>query len=204
MEEYYFKEIRRKLWMKSYRQDVYYASMDTNNYVESWHNQLKSNHLRHHFRARADRIFYVLTEVVLEAFKKEEFGALIRVGRRTKGEVLDILRQRDVQAMTEETIQRHVLFIDGRYIVESIAFPGLYYGLSLTDGLINGCSCEYFLRHKRLCKHILMAIRKFPNNLRLPFNNNFYISRTANTTALDFKEENIKRDENPEEEREQI
>ncbi|KAG9062357.1 hypothetical protein KI688_005272 [Linnemannia hyalina] len=205
MEENYLKERRRQLWMKSYRQDVYYASMDTSNYVESWHNQLKSNHLKHHYRARADRILYILTEVVLEAFKKDEFGAIIRVGRRTKGEVLDILRQRDVQAMTEETIQKNVLIIDARYIVESITFPVTYYNLSLTDGLANSCSCEYFLRHRRLCKHILMAFRKFLGNLRLPFNNDFYVSRTLTdfTTASDFKQEDIKRDETPEDEREQ-
>jgi len=204
MEENYLKERRRQLWMKSYRQDVYYASMDTSNYVESWH-QLKSNHLKRHYRARADRILYILTEVVLEAFKKDEFGAIIRVGRRTKGEVLDILRQRDVQAMTEETIQKNVLIIDARYIFESITFPVTYYNLSLTDGLANSCSCEYFLRRRRLCKHILMAFRKFLGNLRLPFNNDFYVSRTLTdfTTASDFKQEDIKRDETPEDEREQ-
>ncbi|KAF9128242.1 hypothetical protein BG015_004373, partial [Linnemannia schmuckeri] len=32
MEENCFKEICRRLWMKSYRQDIYYASMSTNNY----------------------------------------------------------------------------------------------------------------------------------------------------------------------------
>ncbi|KAG0352580.1 hypothetical protein BGX24_007518, partial [Mortierella sp. AD032] len=191
MEENYLKERRRQLWMKSYRQDVYYASMDTSNYVESWHNQLKSNHLKHHYRVRADRILYILTEVVLEAFKKDEFGAIIRVGH--------------VQAMTEETIQKNVLIIDARYIVESTTFPVTYYNLSLTGGLANSCSCEYFLRHRRLCKHILMAFRKFLGNLRLPFNNDSYISRTLTdfTTASDFKQEDIKRDETPEGEREQ-
>ncbi|KAG0367498.1 hypothetical protein BGX24_003200, partial [Mortierella sp. AD032] len=208
MEENYFKECRRQFWMKSYRQDVYFASLNTNNYVEYWHNLLKSNHLRHHYQARADRILYILADVVLEALKKDEFGEVIRVGPRTKGEVLDILRQRDVQAMTEETIQKQVLFSDGRYCVESITFPGIYYELSLTDSLINSCTCEYFLRHRRLCKHILMAIRKFPDNLRLPPNNNFYVSRTLTvpTTALDSKQEDNKRkrDEMSEDEKEQI
>ncbi|KAG0007703.1 hypothetical protein BGZ81_004651, partial [Podila clonocystis] len=117
MEEHYLKENRHRLWMKSYHQDIYYVSMDTNNYVESWHNQLKSNHLKHHYQARPDHILYILTEVVLETFKKEEFGALICVGRKTKGKILDILHQRDVQAMTEETIQRHCLVVGGCYIV---------------------------------------------------------------------------------------
>ncbi|KAI7824098.1 hypothetical protein BC939DRAFT_476895 [Gamsiella multidivaricata] len=42
----YFGEDRRRLWMKPYRQDIYYASMDTNNFVEPWYSQLKSNVLK--------------------------------------------------------------------------------------------------------------------------------------------------------------
>ncbi|KAG0257546.1 hypothetical protein BGZ95_005212, partial [Linnemannia exigua] len=202
LEENYFKERRRQLWMKSYRLDVYFASMDTNNYVESWHNQLKSNQLKNHYRARADRILYILAEVILEAFEKDEFVAIIRICRGTKGEVLDILHQQDVQAMTEETIQKYFLFIDGCYLVESITFPGIYYDLSLTDGLINSCICEYFLRYHRLYKHIPMAICKFPDNLRLPLNNNFYVSRTlaVSSTALDIEQQDNKQDETPEDE----
>jgi len=204
MEEHYFKENHHRLWMKSYCQDIYYTSMDTNNYVESWHNQLKSNHLKHHYRARPDRILYILMEIVLETFKKDEFGALICVGRKMKGKILDILCQQDVQAMTEETIQKHCLFIEGRYIVESVTFPGRYYGVTQTNGLMNSCTCEYFLRHQRLCKHILMAIRKFPSILRLPFKNDFYISRTliASSAALDLKQD-IMQHETSEEEQEQ-
>ncbi|KAF9944185.1 hypothetical protein BGZ70_004935, partial [Mortierella alpina] len=119
MESNYFTEDRRVLWMKSYRQDVYYGAMDTNNYVESWHNQLKTNHLKNHYRARPDRILYILTTSVLEAFKKEEFGAIFQVGRKTKGQILDILRRKDVEAMSDELIENHVRFIEGRCTVLS-------------------------------------------------------------------------------------
>jgi len=182
MEDNYFAEERRLLWMKSYRQDVYYGAMDTNNYVESWHNQLKANHLKNHYRARPDRILYILTVSVLEIFKKEEFGVIIQVGRKTKGQVLDILRRRDVEAMSDEIIEKHVIFIEGRCTVESLTYPGLYYALSLAVNLIQGCSCEYFARYRRLCKHTLMAVRKFPI-LRLPFNNNFCTPSVLGTVA---------------------
>jgi hypothetical protein len=158
----YFKENRRVLWMKSYRQDIYYGSMDTNNYVESWHNQLNTNYLKNHHRARKDRILYVLRHVILEVAQKEEFGALIRVGRKSKGQVLDILRQRDVKALSVETLEKHVLLLDNKYLVESMSDPRHYHILTVTDGCIKSCDCEYFLRHHRLCKHILMAFRRFP------------------------------------------
>ncbi|KAG0062555.1 hypothetical protein BGZ89_010564 [Linnemannia elongata] len=182
MDDYYFPEERRLLWMNSYRQDVYYGAMDTNNYVESWHNQLKTKHFKNHYRARPDRILYFLTVSVLEVFKKEEFGAIIQVGRKTKGQVLDILRRRDVEALSDEIIMKHALFIEGQCTVESLTYPGLYYELSLAVNLIQSCSCEYFTRYRRLCKHMLIAVRKFPI-LRLPFNNSFCAPSVLGTVA---------------------
>ncbi|KAF9080038.1 hypothetical protein BGX29_005672, partial [Mortierella sp. GBA35] len=155
----YFAEERRLLWMKN------------------------------HYRARPDRIFYIFTVSVLEIFKREEFGTLIQVGRKSKGQVLDILRRRDVEAMSDETIEKHVLFIAGRCTIESVTYSGLYYELSLAVNLIQGCSCEYFTRHHRLCKHMLMAVRKF-SILRLPHGNNFRapnVLGAAATATLKYK-----------------
>ncbi|KAF9119713.1 hypothetical protein BG015_006257, partial [Linnemannia schmuckeri] len=198
MENNYFTEDRRLLRMKSYRQDVYYGAMDTNNYVESWHNQLKTNHLKNHYRARPDRILYILTSSVLEAFKKEEFGAIIQVGRKTKGQILDILRRRDVEAMSDETIEKHVRFIEGRCTVLSPTNSQQFHEISLAVNLIQNCDCEYFLRYRRLCKHMLMAIRKFPI-LRLPFNNHFcapsILGAAATATLMRTVTEEIKEDE---------
>ncbi|KAF9339109.1 hypothetical protein BGX26_009479, partial [Mortierella sp. AD094] len=82
---YFQNEARLKMWMKAYRNDIYYAAMDTNNFVESWHNHLKHGFLRRHHK----------------------------VGRKTKGQIMDILRQRDVQAMPIEDIQERVRRFDG-------------------------------------------------------------------------------------------
>ncbi|KAF8927521.1 hypothetical protein BGZ47_002106 [Haplosporangium gracile] len=182
MENNYFTKDRRLLWMKSYRQDVYYGAMDTNNYVESWHNQLKANHLKNHYRARPDRILYILTTSVLEVFKKKEFGAITQVGRKTKGQILDVLRRKDVEAMSDETIEKHVRFIDGRCTVLSVTNFTLFHEVLLAVNLIQGCTCEYFLRFHRLCKHMLMAVRKF-SILRLPFNNHFCAPSILGTAA---------------------
>ncbi|KAF9345666.1 hypothetical protein BGX34_004555 [Mortierella sp. NVP85] len=75
-------EDRMGAWMKAYRQDEFYAGMDTNNYVESWHNHLKMHFLKRQFRVRADRMVYLLSNKVVDYFKNEEFQAYVRVGRK--------------------------------------------------------------------------------------------------------------------------
>ncbi|KAF9176591.1 hypothetical protein BGZ50_000271 [Haplosporangium sp. Z 11] len=105
---YFQSEERLRLWMKAYRADTYYASMDTNNFVESWHNHFKHGFLRRHHKVRADRVVYLLSHTVVEYFRKEEFRNYIQVGRKTKGQVMDILRQRKVQAMAMEDIKNRV------------------------------------------------------------------------------------------------
>ncbi|KAF9962114.1 hypothetical protein BGZ65_009709 [Modicella reniformis] len=109
IETNYFKsEEHMRTWMKAYRQDEYYAKMDTNNFVESWHNHLKSHILKRQFVTRADRTVYLLSDVVVNYFKQEEFQAYVRVGRKTRGEIQDILRQREVRAFSNDTIQTHL------------------------------------------------------------------------------------------------
>jgi len=108
---------------------------------------------------------------------KEEIGALISIGRRTKGEVLNISHRREVTVIAD------------RYSVESMTFSGLFYEwsvaeLSDAESRISSCICEYFVRQHRLCKHMLMAVRKFPKTLVLPFNNNFHARSVLAVAAI--------------------
>ncbi|KAI8079935.1 uncharacterized protein BX664DRAFT_252087, partial [Halteromyces radiatus] len=48
---------RAEKWIKAYRQD---ATFHTNNYMESYHNQLKSYHFGRTRNKRVDRIIYLL------------------------------------------------------------------------------------------------------------------------------------------------
>ncbi|KAF9197623.1 hypothetical protein BGZ49_001855 [Haplosporangium sp. Z 27] len=89
---YFNSEARMRSWMKAYRQGGFYAEMDTNNFVESWHNLLKNHFLKGHFRSRVDRVVYLLDTKVLRYYKLDEFQTNVRVGRKSKGEIMDILR----------------------------------------------------------------------------------------------------------------
>ncbi|KAI8599565.1 hypothetical protein EDD21DRAFT_307830, partial [Dissophora ornata] len=55
--------------MLCYRQDVYYASIDTNNYIESWHNTLKLHFFKDKHQRRADTVIYVLAMMAVPHFQ---------------------------------------------------------------------------------------------------------------------------------------
>ncbi|KAG0246455.1 hypothetical protein BG011_002432, partial [Mortierella polycephala] len=162
-------EEHRRMWMKAYRIDPYYASMDTNNFVKSWHNHLKHGLLRRHHKVRADRVVYLLSHTVVEYFRKEEFRNYIQAGHKTKGQVMDILRQREVQAMAMEDIKNRVRKVDGELCILSFTNPDLFYKVFVNaQDTVTGCDCPYFLRLQRICKHILLAYRVYEAELLLP------------------------------------
>ncbi|KAG0003643.1 hypothetical protein BGZ80_005761, partial [Entomortierella chlamydospora] len=84
MEANYFnRELRTESWMTTHRQELY-DEMDTNNFMESWHNLLKNHFLK------GRQISF------LRYFKLDEFQENVRVGRKSKGEIMDTLCQRKV------------------------------------------------------------------------------------------------------------
>ncbi|KAI8090637.1 hypothetical protein BDF21DRAFT_325502, partial [Thamnidium elegans] len=52
-----------KHWAKAF-QPRYYTNMETNNYVENSHNQLKTTYLKRNRNRRLDRLIYVLSQDV--------------------------------------------------------------------------------------------------------------------------------------------
>jgi hypothetical protein len=52
---------KRSLWVRAWRLD---ATFDTNNYIGSYHNQLKTFYFERTRNTRVDRIVYILSQVV--------------------------------------------------------------------------------------------------------------------------------------------
>lgn len=64
-------EAKYNLWSRAYH-PLEFSHLLTNNYIESWHNQLKSVFLRRSRNKRLDRLIFVLTNEV-EYYYQEEF-----------------------------------------------------------------------------------------------------------------------------------
>ncbi|ORE18675.1 hypothetical protein BCV71DRAFT_162788, partial [Rhizopus microsporus] len=65
---------------RAYQPDRY-TNMETNNYVESWHNQLKTSYLQRRRNRRVDRLVYILVNDVEEDFISNINRIRMNVGR---------------------------------------------------------------------------------------------------------------------------
>ncbi|KAK3804535.1 MAG: hypothetical protein JOS17DRAFT_665549, partial [Linnemannia elongata] len=68
-------------WMLCYRQDISYASIDTNNYIESWHNTLKRHFFGDKQQRRPDTVIYVLAILAVPHFQQKCIRSIVNVGR---------------------------------------------------------------------------------------------------------------------------
>lgn len=67
-------------WACCYQTAVY-TNMETNNYVESWHNRLKTTYLKRKPNRRVDRLIYVLVKDIKEDFRQNVHRLILNVGR---------------------------------------------------------------------------------------------------------------------------
>ncbi|KAF9271569.1 hypothetical protein BGZ88_005923, partial [Linnemannia elongata] len=74
--EWQVKDIQ-KTWMLCYRQDISYASIDTNNYIESWHNTLKRHFFRDKQQRRPDTVIYVLAVLAVPHFQQKCIRSIV-------------------------------------------------------------------------------------------------------------------------------
>ena len=174
LEKRYFTDERKGRWMKAYRVGKYYAGMDTNNYVESWHNHLKSQFLRGHTNCRADRLIYVLTKDVDEFYQMIAMQNVVRRGRHTKGEINDFRQLAFLENKSKEELQSFVVNVAGDpsvYVVRSFSISGGYYFVSVDaeSRVIKGCNYQYFIYSHRPCRHMLVLHQVYLNNGNSPF-----------------------------------
>ncbi len=83
----YFKkewvtEEKKKMWSAAYQPDTF-TNMATNNYIESWHNQLKSIYLKRRRNRRMDRLIYILTEDIAIDLKNDLARITLIIGKFT-------------------------------------------------------------------------------------------------------------------------
>jgi hypothetical protein len=79
----------QKHWMTCYRQDVSYSHIDTNNYIESWHNILKRHFFRDRQQRRPDTVIYILAYMAIPHFQQKCNRSILKVGRMTPAQKIE-------------------------------------------------------------------------------------------------------------------
>ncbi|KAG2200827.1 hypothetical protein INT47_001358 [Mucor saturninus] len=92
-------------WFAAY-QPAMYTNMETNNYVESWHNQLKTTYLGRKRNRRVDRLVFVLVKDVLSKYGNNISRILLKVGRMGPEERRHRAREMQAEAISADALNK--------------------------------------------------------------------------------------------------
>lgn len=157
-------------WMICYRQDVSYANIDTNNYIESWHNTLKKHFFKDSRMQRPDRVIHSLAKVALPHYQRKCMLQTLGVGRMTPAQkkardsqyrAMDQLKKGAIAGMVLGTPSPNTL------AVRSFSNDNHFYNIELDFskrelGHFTSCTCPDFFQSRMVCKHISLAMMIIP------------------------------------------
>jgi len=173
-DNYLTHEADRRRWMLCHRQDVNYGYIDTNNYIESWHNTLKKHFFKDKQQRRLDSVIHTLTKKAVPYFQQMCVRHFVQVGRMTPGRKKALIARMAAQ----DHIDRIQVQDPGRLLllhagddsmlkVPSFTVPHVVYEITVDwdrgmAGRFGGCTCADFTRTKMICKHLALAAIAFP------------------------------------------
>ena len=159
----------RRRWMFCYR-GVSYAWINTNNYIESWHNALKKHFFKNKQQRRIDSVIYILVYKAISHYQQMCIRHHVQVGKMTPAAKkqlkvkiaatnhLDQERAKDPNILllyqpSDSTLLR----------VRSFSYPSIHYDIKIdwnkgAAGVLDRCSCADFTSNKMCCKHIALVL----------------------------------------------
>jgi hypothetical protein len=156
---------KQRCWMFCYRQDLSYASIDTNNYIESWHNTLKQHFFRDKQQRRVDTVIYVLNVMAVPHYQRKCMRSLVNVGNPAqRAEAKHLKKIKDFLATKGEMGVVMYQLKSDVVAVGSFTTPGAFYELKIdftriSTGHIVSCICLAFAQEEACMQaHIFIAV----------------------------------------------
>ncbi|KAF9898986.1 hypothetical protein EC991_009822, partial [Linnemannia zychae] len=162
---------QQQRWMFYYREGMSYASINTNNYIESWHNTLKQHFFRDKQKRRVSTVISVLNVMTAPHYQQKCMRGLVNVGKinpaqREEKKHLDKIKA-FVEAMGETgpTMYQLTSIV---VAVGSFTTPGVFYEITIdftkvSAGYIISCSCPSFEQEESCCKLITLLQLEVPH-----------------------------------------
>ncbi|OBZ81030.1 hypothetical protein A0J61_10920, partial [Choanephora cucurbitarum] len=141
--------------------------MLTNNYIESWHNQLKTVFLWREENRRLDKLVFVLVEEVEYFLRQEDDRILSNNGAMNKYQKMQKVREMEAEKLTADEVSAmisrslgHSEDKCGEWQVLSFSEEEVVYDVAVSvDLLVVSCSCLDFEHRRRPCKHMYLLAR---------------------------------------------
>lgn len=164
---------RLKFWTTANQPDIR-CRMETNNYVESWHNQLKTVYLQRQPNRRVDRLIFILVKDVAPHYDSnikrivsciERMGPMHYEERRRFIAAESVLSECLNDKLSFTTVMNDIVSSSE---VQSLTRDNVSHTITVTDHRMERCTCASFGEYDNLaCKHMHLARRLRPE-LPLP------------------------------------
>ena len=140
--------------------------INTNNYVESWHNTIKSGYLNGLRKQRTDILVHLLLREVLSDFRVKVARVSIGLERRrlSNSEKAQLQKWKEISLETAASLVRHSVVESGDaefsevILVKSFTVDEQEYEITLNSAsAMSCCPCSYMAESKSVCKHMFLA-----------------------------------------------
>jgi hypothetical protein len=155
-------------WCAAFQPQTY-TNIETNNFVESWHNQLKSTYLGRKRNRRADRLVYILVDEIEPDFIANTNRIQLNVGRMGPEERRRRRRELNAEAINEEVIHMLIEKVEPADVVYRVKYSmteGFFYNINVINEEMKDCSCQDFTWNHIACKHMYL-LKRFDRNIIL-------------------------------------
>jgi len=167
--EYFTEMSDRRKWMHCYRTGIDYNWINTNNFIESWHNVLKRHIFGDKHKQRIDVVMYILAKTAIPFYQKKcerHHSKSGRMSTATRDMVaVDAVARAYAQ---KERIRVHEIQLlnpttdDALFKIKSFTHPLVEYDVRVDWNLglvghITSCTCPVFVIYTKYCKHIALA-----------------------------------------------
>jgi len=172
---YLAHEADRRRWMFCHRQQVAYGCINTNNFIESWHNTLKKHFFKDKQQRRLDSVIHTLAKKAVPHFQQMCVRHIVQVGKMTPGRKKALIARLAAQNHIDRTRMQDpgkLLLLqsddDSVLKVPSFTIPDVSYDLTVDwdlgmAGQFRKCTCADFSSTHMVCKHLALAEIAFPN-----------------------------------------
>ncbi|KAG0184788.1 hypothetical protein DFQ28_010461 [Apophysomyces sp. BC1034] len=141
-------------WSAAYQPQIF-TNMETNNYVESWHNQLKSTYLQRKRNRRIDRLIYILVNDVEKDYMHNTRRIALNIARMGPTERHRRRRELLAEEVPETLLEDMIEMIDGSCVqVKSFNQDDISYIVAIEANVMKSCTCNDFTWHQLACKHM--------------------------------------------------
>ncbi|KAG1138593.1 hypothetical protein G6F37_010815 [Rhizopus arrhizus] len=158
-------------WSAAFQPQTY-TNMETNNFVESWHNQLKSTYFQRKRNRRIDRLIFIPVNDIEPDFIANTNRIQLNAGRMGPEEHRRRKRELETESFNEEVLP---LMIEEReateageriFKINSFTTEGIAYDIKVAQEEMKEYSCPDFTWSYIACKHMYL-LKRFKRNILL-------------------------------------